>query len=98
MGTGPLPVKQQPAELILQQLDGALEGGLRDVALLRRAGEIQFLADREEVSDLMHFHRDDPFAPRPERCLVPRTAAQREFRSAAGFSRVPAGHSNALRL
>jgi hypothetical protein len=61
MRPGPLPVKQKTAELLLQQLDGARQGRLRHVALLGRAGEVELLAEDEEVSDLVHFHRDDPW-------------------------------------
>jgi len=31
------------------------------VALLGRAGEVELLAEGEEVPDLVHFHRDDPW-------------------------------------
>jgi hypothetical protein len=33
-----------------------LQRGLRDMALSRRLCEVQLLADRKEVSDLMDFH------------------------------------------
>ena len=53
---GALAVEQRPAKLLLELLDGAGQRGLRDVAALGRAREIQLLAEREEVADLMHFH------------------------------------------
>ncbi len=58
MGARPLAVEQQPAELLLEQLDGARQGRLGHVATLGRAGEVQLLAEGEEVFDLMHFHGD----------------------------------------
>ena len=52
----PLAVEERPAKLRLQQLDRPCQRGLRDVAALRRAGEVQFPADGQEVADLMHLH------------------------------------------
>jgi hypothetical protein len=51
-----LAAKQRSAELLFEELDGARQGGLRHIALLAGAGEIQLLGQREEVSNLMHFH------------------------------------------
>src|SRR5215813_2965728 len=59
MGSRPLAMEQEPAELVLQQLDGARERRLRHVAFLGRAGEVQLLAQGEEIPDLMHFHGDN---------------------------------------
>ena len=53
-------MKQGTAELLLEQLDGPRQRRLRNIAPLRRSGEIQFLGDREEVADLMHFHATAP--------------------------------------
>src|SRR3990167_2548347 len=55
-----LPAEQRAAQLVLQPLDGARQRRLRDVARLGRAGEIQSLANREKVADLMHFHGGGP--------------------------------------
>ena len=52
----PLASEQVAAELVLELLDGARQRGLRDVAFLGGAREIQQPRDREEVSDLMHLH------------------------------------------
>jgi hypothetical protein len=61
--------EQQPAQLVLKLLDGAGQRGLRHVALLRRPGEIQRAADREEVADLMDFHGGSGACPRiPSLC------------------------------
>jgi hypothetical protein len=49
-------VEQRSAELGFQGLNGPREGGLRDVALLRRPGEIQGLAQGKEVARLKEFH------------------------------------------
>ena len=56
MRVGALAVKQRTAQLFFELLDGARQRGLRDVAALGRAGEVQFLAEAEEIADLMHFH------------------------------------------
>src|SRR5262249_45927683 len=72
MRSRPLAAEGEPAELVLQQLDGARERRLRHVAFLGRAGEIQLLAQGEEIPDPMHFHGDNlslhrhvPATPRP---------------------------------
>ena len=57
VGVGALAVKQRAAKLFFQLLDGAGQRGLRNVGALRRAREVQLLAQREEVANLMHFHR-----------------------------------------
>ena len=57
MGIGALAVKQRAAELLFQLLDGARQRRLRNVRPFRGAREVQFLAQRQEVADLMHFHR-----------------------------------------
>ena len=59
MRSRPLTMEQEAAELVLQELDGARERGLRHVAFLGRAGEVQLLAQGEEIPDLMHFHGDN---------------------------------------
>ena len=41
-------MEQEPAELVLQQLDGARECRLRHVAFLCRPGEVQLLAQGEK--------------------------------------------------
>jgi hypothetical protein len=56
----PLPMEERAAELFLQQLDRTGERGLRHVAALRGAREIQMLAHGKEVPDLVHFHRTLP--------------------------------------
>src|SRR5438445_3730561 len=56
MRIGAFAMKQRAAQLVLQRLDGARERGLRDAAMLRRAREIQFLAQAEKIADLMQFH------------------------------------------
>ena len=60
VGEMALAPEQEPAELLLELLDRARQRRLGDVAVLGGAGEVQRLADREEVADLMHFHRRDP--------------------------------------
>src|SRR3954452_10455615 len=52
-----LAVEQRPTELLLQQLDGTCQRRLGDVALLGGAGEVESLAQRDEVTGLVHFHR-----------------------------------------
>ena len=69
MRVGAFAVKQRAAELFLELLDGARQRGLSDVAALGRAGEVQFLAEAEEIADLMHFHKKSP-GPVAMRLLV----------------------------
>jgi hypothetical protein len=52
----PLAPKQIAAELLLQTLNGARKRRLCDMALPRRLREVQLLADRKKISDLMNFH------------------------------------------
>jgi hypothetical protein len=50
------PAREPPFQL----LNRARERGLRDVALFRRAREVQFLRDGKKITDLMHFHGGTP--------------------------------------
>ena len=50
--------KERPSKLLLEKLDGARQRGLRHIAPLACASEIQFLCHREEITNLMHFHND----------------------------------------
>jgi len=58
MRVRPLAMEQQPAELLLQQLDCARQRRLRDVALLGGLGEVQRICDGQEIADLVHLHSD----------------------------------------
>jgi len=53
-----LAMKQRAAQFLFQELDGARERGLRNVALFRGAREIEFLGHGEEITNLVHFHGD----------------------------------------
>ena len=53
MGVIALASEQLSAELVLQLLDGAREGRLRDVAALGGAREVQSLGDGDEIVDLV---------------------------------------------
>ena len=44
------------AEFMLELLDGARQGRLADVALLRRPREVQGPGKRDEIAHLLHFH------------------------------------------
>ena len=55
-----LAVEQRPAKLAFQGLYGPGEGGLGDVALLCRTGEIERLAQRKKIASLIEFHQSDP--------------------------------------
>ena len=57
VGEMALAPEQEPAELLLELLDRAGQRRLGDVAVLGGAGEVERLAHREEVADLMHLHR-----------------------------------------
>ncbi len=59
-----LAVEQRAAELMLKLLDGARQRRLADVALLGGAREVQRLAEREKVTDLMEFHGGNRLARR----------------------------------
>jgi hypothetical protein len=48
--------KQLATEFAFKVLDGTRQGRLCHVAALCSLGQIQRLADRQEVSDMVHFH------------------------------------------
>src|SRR5689334_20041401 len=54
-----LAIEKRATQLVLEQPDGSGQGGLRDIAALGCAREVQGLAERHEVSDLMHLQGDD---------------------------------------
>jgi hypothetical protein len=56
VGRFTLAAKKRPAELLFEKLDGARQGGLGHIAEFARAGEIQLVGQREEISNLVHFH------------------------------------------
>src|SRR5205085_1534725 len=56
MGVGPLAMEKAGAQLGLQRLDGARERRLRHAAAFGRAREVQLLAKREKITDLVQFH------------------------------------------
>ena len=51
-----LAAEQQPADFVLELLDGAAQRRLGDVALLRGPREVAGLADRQEIPDVMNVH------------------------------------------
>jgi len=55
-GVRPFTAEQVAAKLLLELADRARQRGLRDIALFGGAREIEHARDRQEVSDLMHFH------------------------------------------
>ena len=55
-------VQQAAAQLVLQQLDLAADGGLRHVQALRRAGEAALLGHGPEHLQLAHIHWHDPLS------------------------------------
>src|ERR1043166_789214 len=61
-----LSSKQISAEFELQHFYGAGQRGLRHIALLRRAREVQLLGNREEIADLVHLHGSTPSIPRSQ--------------------------------
>src|SRR5215470_16098212 len=48
--------EQPAAESFFQSANGGAERGLRDVASLGGTGEAAFLARRQKIFDLLHFH------------------------------------------
>src|SRR6516164_145022 len=57
-----LAPKQITAQFLLELPYSAGQGGLRDVALLGAAREIERAGDRQEIPNLMHLHRSRPSA------------------------------------
>src|SRR5215510_4392740 len=57
-----LAVEYRAAELALERANCVGQGGLGDAAAPRRAREVQFFTERQEVADLMHFHGWNPSA------------------------------------
>src|SRR5262249_28595897 len=58
------------------------ERRLRHVAFLGRAGEVELLAEREKIPDLVHLHRDDPPLRRSRTtaiCLFPPATRRRKL-------------------
>src|SRR5581483_9114703 len=58
--TRPFAPEKIAAQLALKEFDGPCQRRLGNVALFRRAGEIQRPCNRQEVSYLVHFHTDVP--------------------------------------
>ena len=57
-----LAVEEWSAKLVFELLYCAGEGGLTNVALLGRTGEVQRSREGYEVPDLLHFHDGPPRA------------------------------------
>src|SRR5262249_16243567 len=55
-----LPSKKLATEFELEHFYGAGQRGLRHVALLRRAREVQFIGNRKKIADLVHLHGSAP--------------------------------------
>jgi hypothetical protein len=69
-----LAIDERAAELFLQKPDGAGKRGLGNVASLGGPREVQFLAEGEEIADLMHLHdghQDLSFRAKYDRKLLP---------------------------
>jgi hypothetical protein len=56
-----LAVEQPPAELLFESADRIGHRGLRDAAALGRPGEMQLVAQGEEIDDLVGVHAVSPF-------------------------------------
>jgi len=57
MGIAPFTVEERAAQLVLELLDCAGESRLAHVALLGRAREVQRAGKSDEISNLLHFHK-----------------------------------------
>ncbi len=55
-----LPPQEKTAQLLLELLDRTRQGGLRHVAFLGGAREVERLRNCEEITDLVHLHRATP--------------------------------------
>jgi hypothetical protein len=60
---GALAAKQVTAKLGFQLLDRPRQRGLRDVALVGGAREVQHARNREKIANLMHLHGRAPVCP-----------------------------------
>jgi hypothetical protein len=60
MRVAALSMEEGATEFSLQLLDCPRQSRLRHVASLCRFGEVEVLCDRQEISDVMHFHLDRP--------------------------------------
>jgi len=60
VGPPALAMEQRPAELGLELLDRPGQGRLRDPRPFGGAGEVERVGQRQEVPDLLHFHRGSP--------------------------------------
>jgi len=56
MGELPFPVDQLAPEFLFKLLHASRQCGLRDIALLGRAGEVQCTGDSHKITDLMELH------------------------------------------
>ena len=56
VGQVALAAKQQPADLVLELLDGAAQRRLGHIALLGGPREVAGLADSQEIADVMNVH------------------------------------------
>src|SRR5215472_9518629 len=64
-----LPSKKLATEFELEHFYGAGQRGLRHVALLRRAREVQFIGNRKKIADLVHLHGSAPHTASSDRLL-----------------------------
>jgi hypothetical protein len=55
-----LPPQQKPAQFLLKLLDRSRQGGLRHIALLGGAREVERLRHRQKIADLVHLHSAAP--------------------------------------
>jgi hypothetical protein len=94
-----ISAEQASAELVFQALDRVGQRRLGDSAAPGRTGEVAFFAEREEITDLMHFHEplrnsadrkfflDDRPTVRLENCKKPEIANSRAAKC-GGFRRL----------
>ena len=57
-----LAMEHWPAELAFQRADCIGQGRLGDAATPRRPGEVELVAQRQKVANLMHFHDAIPLS------------------------------------
>src|SRR6266540_6371769 len=78
--------KQRAAQLALERVDRIGQRGLRYAAALGRAREIQLAGERQEVANLVHFHRSTLQCVSP---TVARASESADWAATQSFGRMP---------
>ena len=77
IGFGRAAVEQWPAKFAFQPFDCVAQRGLRYAAAFRRAREVLFLADSQEIPNLVHLHEIGPHQTAANSLVPPCLASER---------------------